>query len=98
MFGGLYTDGKRLYSTSCHFSYDLSTGTWTYYHRVPPPFQKTDIWGAWAYWYKDVLWIEGGLLGWLCAKFLVEAILSGIHPLLMPDYFPRNGAVYRWQP
>jgi len=42
--------------------------------------------------------MEGGFLSWLCVKFLVEGILSGIHPLLMPDCFPRNGAVYRWQP
>ncbi|NOX44299.1 MAG: hypothetical protein GXO72_00975 [Caldiserica bacterium] len=98
MFGGLYTDGKAVYSTSCHFSYDLSTRTWTYHRRVPPPFQGAGIWGAWAYWYKDVLWIEGGFLGWLCAKLLVEAILSGIHPLFMPDCFPRNERVYQWRP
>jgi len=36
--------------------------------------------------------MEGGFLSWLCVKFLVEGILSGIHPLLMPDCFPRNGA------
>lgn len=98
MFGGLYTDGKRVYSTSCHFGYDFSTRTWTYHHRVPPPFQKTGIWGASAYWYGDSLRIEGGFLGWLCVEFLVEGILSGIHPLLMPDCFPRNETVYQWRP
>ncbi len=63
MFGGLYTDGKRVYSTSCHFGYDFSTRTWTYHHRVPPPFQKTGIWGASAYWYGDSLTDRRGISG-----------------------------------
>ena len=99
MFGGLYTDGKRVYSTSCHFSYDLSTRTWTYHRRVPPPFQKTGILGGVSLLVRDSLRIEGGFLGRLCVEFLVEGILSRNTFPAHARSLPRgNGAVYRWQP
>ena len=62
MFGGLYTDGKRVYSTSCHFSYDLSIRTWTYHHRVPPALPKDRHLGSIGLLVRG-LPMEGGISG-----------------------------------
>ena len=101
MFGGLYTHGERVYSTSCHFSYDLAAGSWTYHHGVPSPFEDTGLWGAQAFWYRDRVRIEGGLLSWNCAELLFEALLSGVHPFLAslpPECYGWNKNVYEWCP
>ena len=101
MFGGLYTAGKKVYPTPCHFSYDLATGSWTYHHGVPSPFEDTGLWGAQAFWYEDRVRIEGGLLGWNCAELLFEALLSGVHPFLAslpPECYGWNKNVYEWCP
>ena len=101
MFGGLYTNGQKVYSTPCHFSYDLATGSWIYHHGVPSPFEDTGLWGAQAFWYEEHVRIEGGLLGWKCAELLFAALLSGVHPFLAslpPECYGWNKNVYEWHP
>jgi hypothetical protein len=97
MLGGLYTAGGRVYSTPCHFSYDLKSGAWTYYHSLAAPFQDTGLWGAQAFWQGDTLRLWGGAKGWNCPDLPLNAFLEKL-PSLPNECWKWNETVYGWHP
>jgi len=94
MFGGLYTDGKKVYSTSCHFEYGLKNGAWIYHRAAVPPFEKSGLWGAAAFRTGDgSISIFGGLVDWPFGS-LGKFLAGGIK--IPPSIFNRN--IFVWRP
>ncbi len=101
MFGGLYRSGDKVYSTPCHYSYDLVAKAWTYHHGVPSPFEDTGLWGANAFWDENTggVYVYGGLQGFPFDRWeaFIESGLKAFRDRDVPKW-PWNDKVYVMKP
>ncbi len=101
MFGGLYRSGDKVYSTPCHYTYDLVAKAWTYHHGVPSPFEDTGLWGANAFWDESTggVYVYGGLQGFPFDRWetFIESSLKAFRDRDVPKW-PWNDKVYVMKP